>query len=125
QRRARSKASTYHRATTLYSVDPCSDPDAAMRIEREAPRRWAQSDQRLSNYGGFYGSPPPRTVIGTDDRLTVEVPETMPLFCNHVGVIRRLPVFRRWSPCATARLSVCAPARRSSSCAYPCDDPLF
>ncbi len=49
---------------TLYSVgllDP--NHDAHMRIDCEAPRRRAQSAQRHESHG-FFGSPPPRTVIG-------------------------------------------------------------
>src|SRR5262249_15344099 len=127
QRRARSKASTYHRATTLYSVDPCSDPDhdAAMRIDREAPWWWSPFCTTVSKPWDQVGPPPPRTVVGADAGLSVEVRETMPLFCDHGGVIRHLPVFRRSSPSATGRSIVCAQVRRSWSSWYLCDDLLF
>src|SRR5262249_9775122 len=127
QRRARSKASTYHRATTLYSVDPCSDPDhdAAMRIDREAPWWWGPFCTTASKPWDLVGSPPPRTVVGTDDNWIVEVPETMPLFCDHAGAIPHPLVFHRLSPFATARSTVCAQVRRSWSCGYLCDDPPF
>src|SRR5262249_48544725 len=92
-------------------LDP--DHDAAMRIDREAPWRWGPIYKTVSKPWGLDGSPPPRTVVGTDDALIAEVPETMPLFCNRAGVIRHPPVFRRSCPSATARSVICAQGRRS------------
>src|SRR5262249_20218017 len=64
------------------------------------PTRRAHSVLRIKTMGPGR-SPPPRTVVGTDDPLIVELPETMHLFCDHVGVIRHPLVFHRLSPFAT------------------------